>query len=204
MLVPAPLEGIADPLVSPNPAKAPWYSLGVQELLLHFHPLIGAIVIPGLALAALFALPFKDLNSESVGLIFGQLLVRYLALMAAGLGLLFTPIWVILDEYLLDWTGWLPGLPTLVSNGLIPLGLMLLGLWLMDWGVRVCAAGEQRRAFFVYVCFLVHRIFGLTAVGIFFRGEGMMLTWPLEFGRALTNVEIRHCRVTDGRALQAE
>ncbi len=53
MLVPAPLEGIADPLHSPNPAKAPWYFLGIQELLLHFHPLVGAVVIPGLALGAL-------------------------------------------------------------------------------------------------------------------------------------------------------
>ena len=47
MLVPAPLEGIANPLHSPNPAKAPWYFLGIQELLLHFHPLVGAVVIPG-------------------------------------------------------------------------------------------------------------------------------------------------------------
>jgi quinol-cytochrome oxidoreductase complex cytochrome b subunit len=44
LLVPAPLEGIANPDVSPNPAKAPWYFMGLQELLLHFHPLVGAIV----------------------------------------------------------------------------------------------------------------------------------------------------------------
>ena len=60
MLVPAPLEGIANPLHSPNPAKAPWYFMGIQELLLHFHPLVGAVVIPGLALAALALLPFFD------------------------------------------------------------------------------------------------------------------------------------------------
>ena len=53
MYVPAPLEGIANPEVSPNPAKAPWYFLGIQELLLHFHPLVGAILIPGAALGAL-------------------------------------------------------------------------------------------------------------------------------------------------------
>lgn len=44
MLVPAPLEGIANPGLSPNPAKAPWYFMGLQELLLHFHPLVGAIL----------------------------------------------------------------------------------------------------------------------------------------------------------------
>ena len=53
MLIPAPLEPLANPDVSPNPAKAPWYFLGIQELLLHYHPLIGTIVIPLLALIAL-------------------------------------------------------------------------------------------------------------------------------------------------------
>lgn len=65
MLVPAPLEGIANPALSPNPAKAPWYFMGLQELLLHFHPLVGAIIIPSLAIAGIFLLPFFDLNLKS-------------------------------------------------------------------------------------------------------------------------------------------
>ena len=44
----APLEEAANPAHSPNPAKAAWYFMGFQELLLHFHPVFGAIVIPGL------------------------------------------------------------------------------------------------------------------------------------------------------------
>ncbi len=66
----APLEGIANPDLSPNPAKAPWYFMGLQELLLHFHPLGGAIVIPGLALFGLFLLPFVDIRPDNVGVYF--------------------------------------------------------------------------------------------------------------------------------------
>ena len=94
MLVPAPLEGIANPEVSPNPAKAPWYFLGIQELLLHFHPLVGAILIPTLGLGALAFLPFYDLQPQNVGVYFRSWRGRYLALLAGGLALLLTPAWV--------------------------------------------------------------------------------------------------------------
>jgi len=46
LLIPAPLEGIANPDISPNPAKAPWYFMGIQELLLHFHPSLGQSLSP--------------------------------------------------------------------------------------------------------------------------------------------------------------
>jgi hypothetical protein len=124
MVIPAPLEGIANPLVSPNPAKAPWYFMGLQELLLHFHPLVGAIVIPGLSLGVMAVLPFFDINPETIGVYFRSQRGRSLALLAAGLSLLSTPVWVVLDEFVLNWTTWLVGWPSLVSNGLVPLAVV--------------------------------------------------------------------------------
>ena len=64
----APLEGAANPDHSPNPAKAAWYFMGLQELLLHFHPTFGAIVIPALALVALALVPYQrfDLSAEGI------------------------------------------------------------------------------------------------------------------------------------------
>jgi hypothetical protein len=70
MLVPAPLEGTANPDISPNPAKAPWYFMGLQELLRHFHPLVGAIILPSLAILGIFLLPFFDIKLNSVGIYF--------------------------------------------------------------------------------------------------------------------------------------
>jgi hypothetical protein len=178
MVVPAPLEGIANPDVSPNPAKAPWYFMGLQELLLHFHPLVGAIIIPGLALTALALLPFFDLSLASVGVYFRSRRGRALSFLAVGLSLLLTPLWILVDEYLLDWTGWLPTWPSLVSNGLIPLALILLGLFLLDEGLkRSLQTDLEERVLFLAV-FLFTAFVVLTLTGIFFRGPGMALYLP--------------------------
>ena len=58
----APLRDPANPNVTPNPAKAPWYFLGLQELLHYFPPTTAGIMIPGLVLTALAVLPFVDRN----------------------------------------------------------------------------------------------------------------------------------------------
>ncbi len=180
ILVSAPLEGIANPEVSPNPAKAPWYFLGIQELLLHFHPFVGAILIPTLALGALAFLPFYDLDADSVGVYFRSRRGRYLSLLAMGMSLLVTPIWVVLDEWVVDWAGWLPSWPSLISNGLIPLAVILLGLIGLDEWVRwVFKARREERILFLFI-FLFTALIVLTVVGIFFRGPGMSLYWPWE------------------------
>ncbi len=178
MLVPAPLEGIANPDVSPNPAKAPWYFLGLQELLLHFHPFVAAILLPGLAFLGLFLLPFVDVESESVGVYFRSARGRAMALLAVGLGLLLTPLWVLLDEYVLRWTEWLPSWHSLLSNGLVPLALVGLALFLLDDFVHSrFQASREERILFLFI-FLLTAFIVLTLIGIFFRGPGMALYWP--------------------------
>lgn len=64
---PAPLEAPADPAVTPNPAKAPWYFVGIQELLVYFDPSIAGVVLPTLALVALVLLPYLDRNPRGNG-----------------------------------------------------------------------------------------------------------------------------------------
>ena len=180
MLVPAPLEAIADPSVSPNPAKAPWYFLGIQELLVHFHPLVGAVIIPALGLGALAVLPFYDVHLENVGVYFRSFRGRYMSLLAAGVALLITPLWVVLDEYVLDWAAWLPDWPTLLSNGAIPLAVILLGLFALDEILhRGFQAKTEERVLALFI-FLFTALVVLTIIGIFFRGPGMALYWPWE------------------------
>ncbi|MBN1667841.1 MAG: cytochrome b N-terminal domain-containing protein [Anaerolineales bacterium] len=180
MLVPAPLEEIANPDLSPNPAKAPWYFLGLQELLLHFHPVVGAVVIPGLALGALALLPFLDLDLESVGVYFRSWRGRYLSLLSVGLALLLTPAWILLDEYLLDWAAWLPGWPSLLSNGLVPLSLVGLALFALDEGLRRLFRTTVEERILILFVFILAAFLVLTLTGIFFRGPGMALVWPWE------------------------
>src|SRR3989337_2921185 len=63
----APLEEIANPLVTTDPAKAPWYFVGLQELLEHMHPLLAGVLIPGALILFLIALPYIDPSREGVG-----------------------------------------------------------------------------------------------------------------------------------------
>src|SRR5271169_3600727 len=64
----APLEGLADPMHTPNPAKAPWYFLGLQELLHYFPPVVAGVLIPGLVVMALIIIPYFNINIEAEGL----------------------------------------------------------------------------------------------------------------------------------------
>jgi menaquinol-cytochrome c reductase cytochrome b/c subunit len=61
----APLRELANPNLTPNPSKAPWYFLGLQELLRYFHPLIAGITIPTFILVGLAAVPFVDRNPST-------------------------------------------------------------------------------------------------------------------------------------------
>jgi menaquinol-cytochrome c reductase cytochrome b/c subunit len=62
LAIDAPLQGPADPNSTPNPAKAPWYFLGLQELLHYFQPNSAGVMIPGATLLALIVLPYVDRN----------------------------------------------------------------------------------------------------------------------------------------------
>jgi len=62
VLVNAPSRELANPSLTPNPSKAPWYFLGLQELLRYFHPMIAGVTIPGLGLFGLMAVPYVDKN----------------------------------------------------------------------------------------------------------------------------------------------
>src|SRR5215472_8127449 len=84
----APLEQLANPLLTPNPAKAPWYFLGLQELLHFFPPFVAGILIPTLVIIALVVIPYFNVNvegkplwGEQAGKRFGMVLGVVIALL---------------------------------------------------------------------------------------------------------------------------
>lgn len=67
----APLEELATPTITPNPAKAPWYFLGLQELV-HYSAFIGGVLLPFLIVAGLFVIPYIDISGKGVGVWFSR------------------------------------------------------------------------------------------------------------------------------------
>ncbi len=172
----APLEGAANPSHSPNPAKAAWYFMGFQELLLHFHPLFGAIIIPGLGLLGLITLPYLDQDVQAAGVWFRSQRGRWIAAFSFLIGGTATFGWVLLDELWLDWSAWLPFLPSVLSNGWVPFAALLLVLIAFYELIKTLStACEARLALFTL---LLAAFITLTLIGIFLRGEGMTLILP--------------------------
>jgi hypothetical protein len=67
ILLRAPLEEPANLAVAPNPSKAPWYFLGLQEMLVYFDPWLAGVVLPGLIVVGLMAIPYIDTNPKGNG-----------------------------------------------------------------------------------------------------------------------------------------
>ena len=63
----APLEQSANPTLTPNPSKAPWYFLGLQEMLVYFDPWIAGVLVPTLIIFGLCAIPYVDINPKGNG-----------------------------------------------------------------------------------------------------------------------------------------
>lgn len=78
IVVDAPLEGAADATRTPNPSKAPWYFVGLQELLVYFDPWFAGVVLPGLIIVGLMVIPYVDPNPRGSG--YYSLRLRWFAL----------------------------------------------------------------------------------------------------------------------------
>jgi quinol-cytochrome oxidoreductase complex cytochrome b subunit len=176
IFVNAPLLERADPSFSPNPVKAPWYFSGVQELLLHFHPTIAVFVIPFLAAAWLFSFPYMKPGMRSPGVWFYTRKGLQIVTVSAISSFLITVLAILAGEYLIDFQGWLPALPEVISNGLIP--LVIWGLFLFGLGYfikRKFKAERTEMQLWIFTFMLIAYLV-LMFAGILFRGPGMALT----------------------------
>ena len=86
---------------------------------------------------------------------------------------------VIIDAAGIDRAGWLPAVPALVRNGLIPLALLSAGVAGYVWWLRRTYSASHEEAVQAVVVFLVTAFLILTVACVGFRGQGMALTWPL-------------------------
>lgn len=160
----APLEQLANPLLTPNPAKAPWYFLGLQELLHYFPPVVAGVLIPTMVIMALVVIPYFNVNIEGEPFWARNRGRRFRIFV--GLLLLLVALGAI-------YRAWTVLLPTILVGGLAvaafvgstspsrPARYLVsrpLSWWVMTWFIIVALT--------------------LTTVGTFFRGPGWSWVWP--------------------------
>jgi len=160
----APLEQLANPLLTPNPAKAPWYFLGLQELLHYFPPFVAGIVIPTLVVVALVVIPYFNVNVQGEPL-WSKNGPRRLRI--------FSVVLIVLAAFLAAFEAWTVLVPTVLIGAIIFYSYFVppnaspraeylrtrpVSWWVMTWFILVAMV--------------------LTAVGTFFRGPGWSWVWP--------------------------
>jgi quinol-cytochrome oxidoreductase complex cytochrome b subunit len=165
LLFNAPLEGLADPSHTPNPAKAPWYFLGLQEMLHYFPPVVAGVLAPGLVVMALIVIPYFNINIEAEGFFLKN---RERRLRIFGV------IAIALSVFLFVFHVYAALIPTLLMAALMTLAAFSspespspsrrylaaksLSFWIMTW--------------------FLFELVVLTAIGTFFRGPGWSWVWP--------------------------
>jgi hypothetical protein len=173
-----PLGDSANPGLSPNPTKAPWYFAGPQELLLHLHPLFAVFVIPLILIIALMGIPYLKYDTNTEGVWFASVKGRKITLISAIVAIVATLMGIVVNEYLFDVVIGLHGVPPIIGNGLIPFALIFLGcsgFYILIKHRYSATNNEAVQALFVLILFV---FLILTITGIWFRGPGMKLTWP--------------------------
>lgn len=178
VLFDAPLTDKANPGLSPNPTKAPWYFSGLQELLQYFHPTIAVFVIPLLIVCGLVCLPYLKFEKTANGIWFLSETGWRMGIVSAITALVIAPVMVVLFEYSINLSSLLPGLSAVITNGVFPAALTMIFLFCFYQMLKRkfdAAAEEGVQAVFIFllVCFVV-----LTITGVWFRGPGMVLAWP--------------------------
>jgi len=160
----APLEQLANPLLTPNPAKAPWYFLGLQELLHYFPPLVAGIMIPTLVVIALIVIPYFNINVQGEPLWTGNQWHRFRVLLV---------VLAVAVVVLALFDAWTMLVPTVAIGGL------LLYSYFLPPGRKPVVEFLRTRpvSWWVMTWFIVVAVV-LTLVGTFFRGPGWSWVWP--------------------------
>lgn len=181
----APLEEHSNPNHTPNPSKAPWYFLNLQELLLHMHPGLAGVVIPTVIIVLLMAIPYLDINSDDTGVWFSGAQGKKVFWISATYTFFWAWALILADEFIgvravienaipilkVSW------LSEIVTQTMVPTAIM----WVVAVGLYVAIAHLKptvRDVMIAYFTAFVIAWILLALVGSAFRGPAMVLYLP--------------------------
>ena len=169
----APLLEKANPMVSPNPSKAPWYFMGIQELLINLHPIMATLIIP-LSLGLFFYfIPKMSIEKENIGVWFYSPIGKKIILWSVMFSVVLTMLIIIILEYGMHLNEL--DMALFISTGFIPLVMYIVPTALFVyyiWKVMSVDKFEITIAIttMIFVSYIV-----MSIVGVWFRGKGMEL-----------------------------
>lgn len=181
----APLTAHANPNQTPNPSKAPWYFLNLQELLLHMNAGLAGVIIPTVALVAIAAIPYVDRSPLGVGILGTSTKGRKIA----GFSAVFTTVVLVAMIVLDEMTGRTQfGIgeflrtqlhaPEWVYNQILPAVIIIVTIGIMIALIQGIFRPTRREMIIgLFTGFVVTYIV-LTISGTSFRGEGQDLVFP--------------------------
>ena len=186
VLVSAPLTARANPNQTPNPSKAPWYFLNLQELLLHLDPGLAGVTLPTIALGAIAAIPYIDRSPLGVGILgtsakgrkiiaVSTVYTTVVLVAAIYLDALSDETRFGLSPYIVD-----SGVPfaNFIDTQVVPVIFILGAIGVLVGIVHAMFRPTRRELIIALFTGFVITFLVLTISGTSFRGEGQELTWP--------------------------
>jgi quinol-cytochrome oxidoreductase complex cytochrome b subunit len=186
ILVNAPLTARANVNQTPNPSKAPWYFLNLQELLLHMNAGLAGVIIPTIALGAIAAIPYIDRSPLGVGILGTSAKGRKIIAFSAVYTTVVQVAFILLDD--IAGTGTQFGIGRLLAEdfgapefiyGQVLPGMIIVAAIgvLMALVQSIYRPTKREMIIALFTGFMVTYVV-LTIFGTSFRGEGQQLTWP--------------------------
>jgi len=173
----APLETIANPLVTTDPAKAPWYFMGLQELLEHMHPLVAGVIIPTILVLFMLAIPYIDHSREHAGVWFSTARGKRIVIWTALYTLILMPAYILFDNTYSLREVLRQTVPDWMAQAVLPAVIIAIIVAIPTFILirRKASVRDVMLALFT-ILFVSAIIFTLT--GFFFRGPGFKMYWP--------------------------
>jgi menaquinol-cytochrome c reductase cytochrome b/c subunit len=166
----APLKEVQNPTVTPNPSKAPWYFLNLQELLLHMHPALAGVIVPTAALVLIAAIPFIDRSPLGVGILFTSAKGKKITIFSAIFTVVSLVGLILFDEFIGVTRTLQPIAPAFVYLQLIPVAVLVGFPTALALMVKVMLKPTRRELLIALFTGFVVTFFVLTISGTASRG----------------------------------
>jgi quinol-cytochrome oxidoreductase complex cytochrome b subunit len=171
----APLKEMANPAIPENPAKAPWYFLGLQELV-SYSAFVGGVAVPMVVLVGLALIPYLDREKEESGVWFSGKRGKRVALLSLIVGTFLSVLSVAIPVNYGWLRQWYPDISQLIVIFINPGSLLTLAYMIFSIIVLKVTKSTRMSAIALFTCFLAGFVV-LTVVGTFFRGPNWDFFW---------------------------